>query len=540
MPGMANYAVEHDHGCGFMTAIFQSRRSSSIKLLPSSKREGNWPNLAKSQSLQVVETPTKKLALPNSRPSVSKKQNQTKRVSDAKRKPTSALTSSSLSSSNGSNTAIAREEGEEVSNGSRALIKAPSGNIMLLGQMGNTKRQPASETAATIGKVGYYHNLTMGNIVRKSSGETRLLGSINKPDSEALKMMGNEKYKQGKFEDALQLYDQAIALDSSKASYRCNKSAALIGLGRLLEAVWESREAIRIQPCYHRAHLRLATLYIRLGYAERALHHLKHSGSLAGSKDIAEAKALQGCINRCNEAEKKRDWTTLLKETRCALSGGADSAIQIYAQQVEALLNLLRHEEAYAAFKRAPSFDIDSYARLFGLDSASRLCSTRARVYMAAGRFEDAFKAAEHATQLNPRDKEVKALVQATQDVGLARSRGNKLFKESKYAEASNAYSKGLEHKPYNSVLLCNQAACRSKLGQFEKAIEDCSLALSLQPSYCKARLRRADCNAKLERWEASIEDYEILMREATWGHEEIARALLEARLRLTKQRCLS
>jgi len=82
--------------------------------------------------------------------------------------------------------------------------------------------------------------------------------------------------------------------------------------------------------------------------------------------------------------------------------------------------------------------------------------------------------------------------------VTAARGRGNELFKASKFSEACVAYGEGLEHDGYNSVLLCNRAACRSKLGQLEKAVEDCTAALNLRPSYTKARMRRADCNAKV------------------------------------------
>lgn len=82
-------------------------------------------------------------------------------------------------------------------------------------------------------------------------------------DPETLKTMGNEDYKNGNYVEALALYDAAIAIDPKKAAYRSNKSAALAALGRILEAVFECKEAIRLEPHYHKAQHRLAYLYLR-------------------------------------------------------------------------------------------------------------------------------------------------------------------------------------------------------------------------------------------------------------------------------------
>ncbi|GKA01795.1 tetratricopeptide repeat-like superfamily protein, partial [Tanacetum coccineum] len=67
-----------------------------------------------------------------------------------------------------------------------------------------------------------------------------------------------------------------------------------------------------------------------------------------------------------------------------------------------------------------------------------------------------------------------------------------------KYFEACVAYGEGLYNGSFNSMLLCNRAACGTKLGQFEKAIDDCDMALNICPSYNKAIPRRADCYAKV------------------------------------------
>ncbi|KAL5559018.1 hypothetical protein UlMin_035229 [Ulmus minor] len=575
MAEIANYSVDNGFlGCGFMGGIFQRYwpRKSPVHSLPSNtsnnslkpenhkKPPNQKPRRRGSTSSELAiseisnsakhlpkidENPTKNPSLVHPRSSVSHQKTQTRRLSDAAR--------SSTSSSNGSGQT--RTPKNQDSDDSKALVRANSGNVIPLGNLKQpgSRNSPASnspnasKTMLTVyrniqeatsipkSRSGYGGgNRTMGNIVRKNSDEFR--GILSKSDPDVLKRLGNDAYKQGRFKDALDLYDRAIGLDWNKAAYHSNKSAALIGLGRLVEAVFECEEAIRIEPSYHRAHHRLATLYLRLGEAEKALKHYKYSGSYANSIDVEKAQALQKCLNRCTEAQKLQNWNALLKETQFAISSGANSAPLVFALQAEALLKLLRHEEAYAIYRRKPNFSNDVCSKFFGLPCTAYILMIGSCVYLNAGRFENAVLEAQQAAQLDPNNKEINMAVKRARTVSSARSSGNLLFKAGNFSQASLVYSQGLEHDRYNSVLLCNRAACRSKLGQFEKAIEDCTAALVVQPSYSKARLRRADCNAKLERWEASIQDYELLIRE-TPGDEEVGRALFDAKLQLKIQR---
>ncbi|TKY56248.1 TPR repeat-containing thioredoxin TTL1 [Spatholobus suberectus] len=571
--------VGSELGCGLMGRILHLKshklRKASVHSLPlkasnnaqsddggksepkkapneESKVTGKTCTGTEPHKLSAEQKPARKSASSHQQP-CTYRNNQNQRHSDVARSSTSLSTGSSISP----HTKVQQNKDK---NHESKPHRDPTGNSLALARMSTSHRQDNENNKSQLKLTGNllvnntprrksveytpknaelnslpssYTNASkglMGNIMRKNSNSNEvaqfLSPRLNKVDPEVLKSMGNEAYMQGRFEEALALYDRAIALDSNKATYHCNKSAALIGLGRLQEAIIECEESIKLDPSYVRAHNRLATIYFRLGEAEKALD-CNQSTSCADS-----ILALQNHLNKCTEARKVNAWSDVLKETQCAISLGADSAPQVYALQTEALLKLLRYQEAYVIYDKMPKFSLDWCTKIFGPARRSYLLMIGAQIYLAAGRFEEAVTAAQQAAKVDPGNREVTAVVRMARAATSARVSGNLLFKASKFTEACAVYNEGLEHDPHNSVLLCNRAACRSKLGQYEKAIEDCNAALMVQPCYSKARLRRADCNAKLERWEAAIQDYEMLLRERP-GNEEVARALFEAQLQL-------
>mmetsp|Transcript_3170 Transcript_3170/g.11474 ORF Transcript_3170/g.11474 Transcript_3170/m.11474 type:complete len:311 (+) Transcript_3170:3-935(+) len=79
---------------------------------------------------------------------------------------------------------------------------------------------------------------------------------------------------------------------------------------------------------------------------------------------------------------------------------------------------------------------------------------------------------------------------------------GNDHFGHGRHEEASLAYSEALRwapaEAPERSVYLANRGACRMKQGRFKECVEDCTAALKLKPQYCKALLRRAQAREQL------------------------------------------
>lgn len=514
MAEAVNYSVENRLGCGFMNVFFRNsffgRRGFPTKpLLPCTENKSTKTRSTINKSANKPLTRIEQR--PSANPvSVSSKSN----LKSSRKKPSDPGRSSTSSSSNGSR--LRRE----------SLTQASSGNILI--------SSPKSLKAMDLGKkIGA--SLTGGNILRKNSVEVSQFGNIYRGttilDPEVAKNIGNEKYKIRRFGEALEMYNQAISLDPTKATYYSNKGAALIGLGKLVEAIFECREAIRIEPSYHRAHHRLATLYFRLGEAEKAEHHYTLSGLSTTGGDIIKSRALKRHLSSCKMAMELKDWKSLLKESQQAISLGTDSAPEINSMKVEALLNLRKHKEAYEALEKGPNLDMDSCCRLLGGARIAYILTIRAQVYMVVGRYEDALAVTHQASRLDTSYKS-EALLKKVKAVALSRSNGNLLFKASKFSEAIVTYNKGLELDPYNSVLLCNRAACEFKLGQFEKAVEDCTMALNVQPCYSKARLRRANCYDKLGKWVPAIGDYETLIRD-TPEDKELTKYLLEARAQI-------
>ncbi|KAM7492174.1 hypothetical protein LguiA_035095 [Lonicera macranthoides] len=428
------------------------------------------------------------------------------------------------------------------------------------------------------GSTGKLEVNSSGNCNPQLSGETSAVKSaVLSADPEEVKRAGNELYRRGNFSEALSLYEKAIGISPENASYRSNRAAALTMLGRLGEAVMECEEAVRLDPCYFRAHQRLASLYLRLlkseilvvlqfnnakieiqritgscfdgcrifkihrlGQVENAGRHIGCNGQTPETTELQKLQSLEKHISRCADARKICDWKAALRECDAAVVAGAVSSPQIISCKAEAFLKLHQLEDADSSLSDLPKLEpypsSCSQVKFFGMLSEAYVLYVRAQVDMALGRFENAVAEAEKACNIDYSNIEVAMLLNNVKLVNKARTHGKDLFNNGRFTEACSAYGEGLKYNLCNPVLYCNRAVCWSKLGLWEQSVEDCNAALRIQPSFPKALLRRAVSNAKLERWGEAVKDYEVLRKELP-GDSEVAEALLHAHEALKKCR---
>ncbi|ERN13895.1 TPR repeat-containing thioredoxin TTL1 isoform X2 [Amborella trichopoda] len=421
----------------------------------------------------------------------------------------------------------------------------PSGNIVPSGKVqpssGKLQNLRGSRSDVLGSGTGNYGH---GSVVRGGraggGGETMAGASGHINNVEEVKRKGNEEYRKGNMERALVHYERAIAMAPENAACHGNRAAALAGLGRVWEAVRECEEALRIDPTYLRVHQRLASLHLRLGQVENAWKHLCLAGNPPDSNELRRIQTVERHVNQCADARKVGDWKSALREGDAAIAAGAESCPQLFACRAEALLMLHRPEEADAALSSVQNFELSSTSlsltKFFGMNGNSYLFFVRSQVDMTLGRFDQAVSAIERASQIDPRSSEIAAMANRARNVVRVRAKGNDLFNMGKFIEACVAYGEGLECDPSNPLLYCNRAACRAKLGQWERAIEDCNQALRFRPKYTKAILRRATYNGELEKWAEAVRDYEILRKELP-GDSSVAEALFHAQVALKKSR---
>ena len=104
------------------------------------------------------------------------------------------------------------------------------------------------------------------------------------------------------------------------------------------------------------------------------------------------------------------------------------------------------------------------------------------------------------------------------------------MFKEDKYEEALEMYTKALRICPFSfskerSVFYSNRSVCFLKMKELDKCIKECSQSIYLDSTFVKPLLRRAECYEATDKLDEAVEDYKKLID-------------LEPRVMAHKQKC--
>lgn len=354
-------------------------------------------------------------------------------------------------------------------------------------------------------------------------------------EAESYKNIGNKYFKEKDYKNAILQYTKAVDLVTNSATYLSNRAAAYMSNGQYESALEDCSRAVDLDPSNPKFLLRLARIYTSLGRPEEALTTFGRINPPASAKDMAPAKEMQHHIRAATDA----------------LENGTSGSMVLHAlDQAEKFLGLGAPKPRKWQLMRGTA-----YLKMGGVNSLGEAQNVamsllrynnsdpealvlRGRALYAQGENDKAIQHFRKALSGDPDYRDAIKYLRIVQKLDRMKDEGNTDYKAGRWQAAIDKYTQALEIDPTNrgtnSKLLQNRALCRTKLKQYDEAIEDCEKAISLDSSYMKARKTKANALVAAERWEAAVKEWKAL-QELDPEDRSIAKEVRKAELELKK-----
>ncbi len=265
---------------------------------------------------------------------------------------------------------------------------------------------------------------------------------------------------QGRVEEAIEQYREAIRIKPDHEKANNNLGNALVNLGKRDEAVDYFNKALRKNPDYADAHNNLANVLWELGRTEGAMRH--YSEVLRINPDHAEAHHNFGNfllgLGRLDEA---------VSHFYDALRASPDLAVFAHYSLGNALAQQGKLKEAVNHYKAAIRINPDY------IEAHNNLGSALAN----HGKIEEALSHFREALRIKPDYSEAHLNI------------GNMLLLQGKSEQALKHFSVVLRMTPDNAVAHLSMGNVMAGRGRFEEAMKHYSEALRIRPDFREARL---------------------------------------------------
>ncbi|MCX6844394.1 MAG: tetratricopeptide repeat protein [candidate division WOR-3 bacterium] len=304
--------------------------------------------------------------------------------------------------------------------------------------------------------------------------------------------------EQGRFPDALALYDRILETDSGNAVVWCGKSVTLIRLGRSDEALTCSNRALEIDP--------------------QAVEARNNKGiALAMLRRYDEAIK---CYDEALEARPRYAAALSNKGNALADQGQYDEAVKCYDEALEvdpqyaealsnkgnALADGAHYDEALEWYDRALEVN-PGYANAW---------SNKGAALLRLGRCEEAIRCCDRALELDPR-------IASAWD-----GKCGALARLKRYDEALHCCDRSLEMDSLNAEAWYASGSVLLALGRPVDALQQLDRAIGIDPGLAHAHAARGLALLKLGKRDAALAEYGILLKlDASWA-QELMRAIYE------------
>ena len=321
-----------------------------------------------------------------------------------------------------------------------------------------------------------------------------------------MKEDGNKALQEGKFQDAINFYTQAIALDEKNHVLYSNRSAAYAKCGEYQKALEDALQTVKLKPDWAKGYSRVGSAYGYLGKIDESI------------------KAYEQALEHDPNNEQYRQ---SLREIE------AQNFTSPFAMSEAAMHNKLRSDS-----RTRPWLDDPEYVKL--------LTELRTNPRSMAGKIDDprvrttlsvllGFNLmGDEPMDVDPPKREERSKPQPKAEpkpeANLSpekresleeKKKGNDAYKKKDFETALKHYNRALELDSTEITFYLNIAAVYFEQGEFEKCIAQCEKAIEIGREnradfklIAKAFTRIGHCYKKLQDWKKAKVYYEKSMSE--------------------------
>jgi DnaJ family protein C protein 7 len=346
--------------------------------------------------------------------------------------------------------------------------------------------------------------------------------------AELKKESANQIYITKKYQEAIQLYTEAIELCPDSSVYYGNRSCCYIMMYQYRAALADARKAVALDSSFAKGHIRIARCSLALGdmtAVNSALSAVREL-SLNNSAILPQLQKLEAIIRYDREgtiACQKQDYLKALVCTDQILEQIPCTRYKL--KRAGCLILLRRYQEAKDIANDILHVDKQNADAVY----------VRGLCFYYQDNMEKAFHHFKHALRLAPNHQRAMVIYKRAKALMHGREEGNKAYAAGRFEEAYALYTEALEadpnNKSVNAKIFVDRATVCSKLGRFNEAVTDCSNALRFDGNDRNALLLRAKCYRDLRDFAKAVRDYEKIYKMDRSQH--IKKLLEDAKLAL-------
>ncbi|SBS87213.1 Hsp70/Hsp90 organizing protein, putative [Plasmodium ovale] len=298
---------------------------------------------------------------------------------------------------------------------------------------------------------------------------------VNKEEAQRLKELGNKCFQEGKFDESVTHFTNAIKNDPQDHVLYSNLSGAFASLGRFYEALENANKCISLKKDWPKG-------YIRKGCAEHGLRQLDNAEKsyLEGLKIDPTNKSLKDALDKVRR-EKLMENMEYINHINTIIEN--DEKLKSYKEEnanyANELLDTIKAINSnpmnirliLSSCNKKISEGVEKFFGLkFNDDSAYEAEREREKERQRKKEEEEKKKKEEEEKRKNRKPEEILGEEH--------KLKGNEFYKQKKFEEALKEYDEAIKINPNDIMYYYNKAAVFLEMKDNDKAIETCLYAI--------------------------------------------------------------